>query len=128
MKFPCLLCAAKSEQSPPRLSSTSLSARSTKPRPTPMALPPIPSPDEGDLVSIRRKNNTMAARKSRQRQIDNLERLEAKIKQLSAERTHWKNWTDYIQANIRPGLLFPPWIPGDKIPVDPTEELRAMAR
>lgn len=68
----------------------------------------------------------MAARKSRQRQIDHLERLEREVEELSAERNHWRNWAEIVQENTR--LRFPLWVAAETTLVDPLDELRAMAR
>jgi len=47
--------------------------------------------DENDPVAVKRARNTLAARKSRARKAQRLEELEEQIKQLTAERDHWKN-------------------------------------
>jgi hypothetical protein len=91
-----------------------------------MSLPRITPPDPKDLVAVKRVNNTMAARKSRQRQIDHLEKLERGVEELSAERNHWRNWAEIVQKNTR--LRFPLWVAAETTPVDPVEELLAMAR
>merc|ERR1712093_798750 len=54
-------------------------------------LPPIVVEDPNDTVAMKRARNTLAARKSRQRKMQRLEDLEAKIARLEAERDHWKS-------------------------------------
>lgn len=53
-------------------------------------LPPIIVEDAGDVVSMKRARNTLAARKSRERKAMRLEELEERIEKLEAERDHWK--------------------------------------
>jgi len=101
-----------------------------------MSLPQIEAPDPNDLVAVKRMNNTMAARKSRQRQIDKLARLERTVEELAAERNHWKNWAEFIQQNweslIEVGMnsmeIYPQWIAVENTPVNPLKELIDMAR
>ncbi len=73
-----------------------------------MSLPEIKVPDKDDLVAVKRANNTMAARKSRQKQINHLEKLEREVEDLSAERDHWRNWAQSVQEHY--GWVFPQWI------------------
>jgi hypothetical protein len=47
--------------------------------------------DENDPVAVKRARNTLAARKSRARKAQRLEELEERIKQLTAERDHWRS-------------------------------------
>ena len=54
-------------------------------------LPPITIEDPSDLVAVKRARNTAAARKSRQKKMERVEELEAKIVQLEMERDHWKD-------------------------------------
>jgi hypothetical protein len=111
---PCDLCALNNTQSPPG-PKPSPSRRGNKPRPQPLKLKPI-IPDKGDIVAVKRAHNTIAARKSRQKQIDYLERLEKEAEELRAECNHWKNWAKYIetQCNFR----FPRWLAANEVPVE----------
>jgi hypothetical protein len=132
---PCRLCASKLEEYLP-CTTSSLATRGNRPRPAPMSLPQIEAPDPNDLVAVKRMNNTMAARKSRQRQIDKLARLERTVEELAAERNHWKNWAEFIQQNweslIEVGMnsmeIYPQWIAVENTPVNPLKELIDMAR
>lgn len=54
-------------------------------------LPPIVIDDPNDTVAMKRARNTLAARKSRERKAQRFEDLEEKIRELEAERDHWKN-------------------------------------
>ena len=54
-------------------------------------LPPITIEDPSDVVAVKRARNTAAARKSRQKKMERVEELEAKILQLEIERDHWKD-------------------------------------
>lgn len=126
---PCRLCAFKISQSPP---SPKLSphTRGNKPRPQPLKLKPIIT-DKNDIVAVKRANNTMAARKSRQKQIDYLESLEKEGEELRAERNHWKNWAKFIEERYAiPD--FPKWMPFSAVPVEaspiqsPPREVIAM--
>ena len=62
-----------------------------------MKLDPIKVLDKSDFVAVKRANNTMAARKSRQKQISYLESIEKEGEELRAERNHWKNWVKSIE-------------------------------
>lgn len=116
---PCRLCALKKAQSPP-VSVPSPSGQGNKPRPNPMGLQPIEVLDKSDFVAVKRANNTMAARKSRQKQINNLERLEKELEELNAERNHWKNWSKSIEE--RYGFIFPTWIAFNAISLELTAQ------
>lgn len=68
------------------------SRRRTKP------LPPIEIKDKNDEVAMKRAKNTLAARRSRDRKANRLEELESKardleaeLKNVRAERDHWKS-------------------------------------
>lgn len=54
-------------------------------------LPPITIEDPSDVIAVKRARNTAAARKSRQKKMERVEELEAKILQLEIERDHWKD-------------------------------------
>jgi hypothetical protein len=123
---PCQLCAFKKAQSPPS-PNPSPSRRGNKPRPQPMKLDPIEIVDKSDFVAIKRANNTMAARKSRQKQLNYLESLEKEGEELGAERNHWKNWAKLFEE--RYGYVFPTWLAGNAIPVEasPTQAIPRQA-
>ncbi|KAH8751704.1 hypothetical protein F5883DRAFT_577954 [Diaporthe sp. PMI_573] len=52
-------------------------------------LPPIVAEDLNNIVALKRARNTATARKYRQRQVAKFEELEAKVKDLEADREHW---------------------------------------
>jgi len=54
-------------------------------------LPPIVVEDPNDAIAMKRARNTLAARKSRQKKMEKVEELEAKITLLEGERDYWKN-------------------------------------
>ncbi|KAI1427618.1 hypothetical protein F5Y12DRAFT_791900 [Xylaria sp. FL1777] len=54
-------------------------------------LPPIIVDDPTDIVHMKRARNTLAARKSRERKVQQLEELEKKITKLEQERDKWKS-------------------------------------
>ena len=54
-------------------------------------LPPIIVDDPSDTAAIRRARNTLAARKSRQRKMQQFDILEEQIAKLEKERDHFKN-------------------------------------
>jgi Basic region leucine zipper len=70
--------------------------------------------DKSDLIAVKRANNTMAARKSRQKQIDYLESLEEEREELRAECNHWKNWATSVEEQY--GFIFPTWLAANTIP------------
>jgi hypothetical protein len=112
---PCQLCAFKMARSPP-VPQQSQPGRGNKPRPQPMKLDPIKVLDKSDFVAVKRANNTMAARKSRQKQINYLASIEKEGEELRAERNHWKNWAKFIEEQC--GFIFPIWMAGNAIPVE----------
>lgn len=60
-----------------------------KPRRRKAPLPPI-AVDAGDKVAVKRARNTLAARESRQRKLDHLGNLEARIKELEDREEQFK--------------------------------------
>lgn len=110
---PCKLCTFKNALSFP-VPNPSPSRRGNKPRPQPMKLDRIEVRDKSDLVAVKRANNTMAARKSRQKQIDYLESLEEERQELRAECNHWKNWITSVEDQY--GFIFPTWLAANTIP------------
>jgi len=60
-----------------------------KPRRRKAPLPPI-AVDAGDKVAVKRARNTLAARESRQRKLDHLGSLEARIKELEERELQFK--------------------------------------
>ncbi|KAL9123096.1 MAG: hypothetical protein Q9187_000347 [Circinaria calcarea] len=68
---------------------SSISGVNAKKRDKP--LPPITIEDPSDVVAVKRARNTAAARKSRQKKMERVEELEARILQLEMERDHWKD-------------------------------------
>lgn len=66
------------------------SVAGVNPRKRDKPLPPIVVEDPGDVAAMKRARNTLAARKSRERKAQRLDELEEKIRQLEAERDHWK--------------------------------------
>jgi hypothetical protein len=90
-----------------------------------MKLDPIQILDKSDFVAIKRANNTMAARKSRQKQLNYLERLEKEGEELGAERNHWKNWAKLLEEQY--GYVSPAWLAANAIPVE-ASPTRAVPR
>jgi hypothetical protein len=60
-----------------------------KPRRRKAPLPPI-TVDSGDKIAVKRARNTLAARESRQRKLDHLASLEARIKELEDREAEFK--------------------------------------
>jgi hypothetical protein len=72
-----------------------------KPRRRKAPLPPI-AVESGDKVAVKRARNTLAARESRQRKLDHLGTLEARIKELEERELLFK---DTLRANGYNGPL-----------------------
>jgi len=79
----------RSTKSSPNNKHSSVSGVSSRKRDKP--LPPIVVEDPNDQTAMKRARNTLAARKSRQKKMEKVEELEARIVVLEQERDHWKN-------------------------------------
>jgi len=78
----------RSTKSSPNNKHASVSGVGSRKRDKP--LPPIVVEDPNDTAAMKRARNTLAARKSRQKKMEKVEELEAKIVVLENERDHWK--------------------------------------
>ncbi|KAF8650979.1 hypothetical protein AX16_004994 [Volvariella volvacea WC 439] len=63
--------------------------------------PPPPSASEQELIDYKRRQNTLAARKSRMRKLEHQQKLEAEVEQLKQERDTWKVRTEMLMHTLR---------------------------
>lgn len=67
-----------------------------------------PNPTEADLIEAKRRQNTIAARRSRKRKLEYQRELEDQVDQLKEERDTWKNRAMTYQALLKShGLAAP---------------------
>jgi len=86
-------------KSSPTNKHSSVSGVGSKKRDKP--LPPIVVEDPNDTVAMKRARNTLAARKSRQKKMEKVEELQAKIEVLEKDRDYWRNRCSILESNAR---------------------------
>ncbi|KAG6827262.1 hypothetical protein H0H92_012573 [Tricholoma furcatifolium] len=72
--------------------------------------PPGPDATEREQIEYKRRQNTVAARRSRKRKLEHQQFLESEVERLTRERDEWKTRADVCVAVLQSkGIPFPPF-------------------
>ncbi|KAF9074476.1 hypothetical protein BDP27DRAFT_1287938 [Rhodocollybia butyracea] len=73
--------------------------------------PPGPNATEVEHIEWKRRQNTIAARKSRRRKLEHLRELESENSELKEERDRWKVRCDVLEGVLKAnGMMVPEWL------------------